>query len=86
MLALLPVTSPIRKLEDMTFSLNEYSEYSGTKMYDSKLSALFFKDFFNLYIFEERNIDQLPLIHAPTRYQSPYPGMCPDLESNWWDS
>ena len=30
----------------------------------------------------ERNINQLPLVHIPTRDQIQYLGMCPDRESN----
>ena len=30
----------------------------------------------------ERNIDQLPPIHSPTRDQTCNPGMCPDGELN----
>ena len=31
----------------------------------------------------ERNIDQLPLIHAPTGDWTHNPGRCPDQEPNW---
>ena len=31
---------------------------------------------------QERNINQLPLMHAPPRNQTHNPGMCPDWELN----
>ena len=38
----------------------------------------------------ERNMDRLPLVHAPSGDQTCNPGMCPDQEWNWqpyalWD-
>ena len=55
--------------------------------------------FLNIYLFLERgegrkkewernidvrNINLLPLVHAPTRDQTCNPGTCPDGKSNWW--
>ena len=31
----------------------------------------------------ERNIDRLPLAHAPTGDQTHNPGLCPDWKLNW---
>ena len=51
-------------------------------------SFLFFKAFILLFIFRERgkererNIDQLPLVGAPTGDHTHNPGIRPDLESN----
>ena len=51
--------------------------------------GFFFKDLIYLFLEkgegrekEERNINQLPFIHTPTRDQTCNPGMCPDWESN----